>query len=256
MARKIVITGGKGGVGKTALSCLIGAALSKRGERTIVCDADFSLCNAHLFSGLADLIEYDSIDVIEGRCRAKQALVRHPSYPDFYLLPAVRSAPERYVSPQSLKAVLDALSPTFDYIIIDCPSGADEGFHRAASCADEAIAVVTPDFSCLNACDKINVLLKSYGMKKVQLIVNRVRGDLLFDGKTLSPQEISELLKLPLLGIVPENDRVVKSGLKDPLGCIGAIADVLQGKKIKYFDATAAFRGAFGGMKRRLRGKL
>ena len=114
MARKIVITGGKGGTGKTVTACLLAARLAARGERTIVCDADFSLCNAHLVSDLADLIVYDVIDVLEGRCRAKQALVQHPLLPNFYLLSAVHSAPERYVSPQSLKAVLDSLSPTFD----------------------------------------------------------------------------------------------------------------------------------------------
>ncbi len=256
MARKIVITSGKGGVGKTALSCLLAARLAVRGERTIVCDADFSLCNAHLFSGLSDLIVYDAIDAIEGRCRAKQALVQHPLYPNFYLLPAVRSAPERYISPQSLKAVLDSLSPTFDYILIDCPSGADEGFHRAVACADEAILIATPDLMCLTDGDKIAGLLKSYALKDVKLIVNRVRGDLLLQEKSLSPWEISKLLKLPLLGIVPENDRVVKSGLKDPLCCIALICDTLRGKKAKYYDATAPFKGVFGGLKKRLRGNL
>lgn len=256
MARKIVITSGKGGVGKTALSCLLAARLAVRGERTIVCDADFSLCNAHLFSGLSDLIVYDAIDAIEGRCRAKQALVQHPLYPNFYLLPAVRSAPERYISPQSLKAVLDSLSPTFDYILIDCPSGADEGFHRAVACADEAILIATPDLMCLTDGDKIAGLLKSYALKDVKLIVNRVRGDLLLQEKSLSPWEISKLLKLPLLGIVPENDRVVKSGLKDPLCCIAPICDTLRGKKAKYYDVTAPFKGVFGGLKKRLRGNL
>lgn len=256
MARKIVFTSGKGGVGKTVLSCLIGARLAARGERTIVCDADFSLCNAHLISGLSDLVVYDVIDAIEGRCRAKQALVQHPFFSNFYLLPAVRSAPERYVSPQSLKAVLDALAPTFDYILVDCPSGADEGFHRAAACAEEAVVVATPDLACLNDCDKICVLLKSYGIEKVSLLVNRMRGDLLAEEKTLSPHEIAKLLNLPLVGVIPENDRIVKSGLKDPLGCIGAATDALQGKKFRFFDVTAPFKGAFGGIKRKIRAKL
>ena len=182
--------------------------------------------------------------------------MQHPLYPNFYLLPAVRSAPERYISPQSLKAVLDSLSPTFDYILIDCPSGADEGFHRAVACADEAILIATPDLMCLTDGDKIAGLLKSYALKDVKLIVNRVRGDLLLQEKSLSPWEISKLLKLPLLGIVPENDRVVKSGLKDPLCCIAPICDTLRGKKAKYYDVTAPFKGVFGGLKKRLRGNL
>lgn len=260
MARKIVITGGKGGTGKTVTACLLAARLAARGERTIVCDADFSLCNAHLVSDLADLIVYDVIDVLEGRCRAKQALVQHPLLPNFYLLSAVHSAPERYVSPQSLKAVLDSLSPTFDYIVIDSPSGADEGFHRAAACADEAMILTTPDLTAVTDADKVAGLLKSYALKNVYLAVNRVRGDLVMDEKTLSPWEISKLLKLPLLGVIPENDKVVRSGLKDPLGCFSMLADALTGKtkngKIRYYDVTAPFSGAFSGLKKHWRGKL
>lgn len=258
MARKIVVTSGKGGTGKTVFSCMLAARLSARGERAIVCDADFSLCNAHLFSGLSDLIVYDAIDVIEGRCRAKQALVQHPLYPNFYLLSAVRAAPERYVSPQSLRAVLDGLSPTFDYIIIDCPSGAEEGFHRAAACADEAILVATPDVSTVGCCDKIVALLKNYQLKNTSLVVNRVRGDLLLREKILSPREISTLLSLPLLGVLPESDKIVSNGLKDVLGCFAPIADAVRGtnKKIRYYDVTAPFRGAFGNLKKRIRGAL
>ncbi len=260
MARKIVITSGKGGTGKTVTACLLAARLAARGERTIVCDADFSLCNAHLVSSLADLVVYDVIDVIEGRCRAKQALVQHPLLPNFYLLSAVHSAPERYVSPQSLKAVLDSLSPTFDYIVIDSPSGADEGFHRAAACADEAIVLTTPDLTAVTDADKITGLLKSYALKNVSLAVNRVRGDLLMKEKTLSPWEISKLLKLPLIGVIPESDKVVRSGLRDPLGCFSLLADAVTGKtkkgKIRYYDVFEPFKGALGGLKKYWRGKL
>lgn len=260
MARKIVLTGGKGGIGKTVLSCLIATRLAVRGERTIVCDADFSLCNAHLFSGLSDLIVYDVIDAIEGRCRAKQALVQHPLYPNFYLLPSTHSAPERYVSPQSLKAVLETLSPTFDFILIDCPTGADEGFHRAVSCADEAIVIATPDLMSVTDADRINGLLKNYALQNVSLLVNRVRGDLLSKEKILSPWEISKLVQLPLLGVVPESDKVVKNGLKDPTGCIAMLAEAIMrgnaGGKIRYYDVTEPFKGAFGGLKKYMRGKL
>ena len=118
MARKIVVTSGKGGVGKTTVASNLSAQLAKRGQRVVLCDADFGLNNVDVVTGVEELITYDIVDVIEGRCRAKQALVTHPDFYNLHILTSVHSAPERYISPQSLKLVLESLAPTFDFIFI------------------------------------------------------------------------------------------------------------------------------------------
>ncbi len=201
MARKIVITSGKGGVGKTTIAVNLSCCLSKTGARVVLCDADFGLNNADIVAGVENMISYDIVDVIEGRCRAKQALVRIPDYPNLYLLSSSHSAPERYVSPQSLKIVLDGLSPSFDFIIIDCPAGIDEGFHRAVASAEEAIVVTTPNLSSIRDGDKVVTLLKSYRLKEISLVVNRAK-----EGDELSVKEVEALLKIPLLGVLPERE--------------------------------------------------
>jgi septum site-determining protein MinD len=121
-----------------------------------------------------ELVTYDVVDVIEGRCRAKQALIRHPKYPNLYVLTSSHSAPERYVSPQAVKVVLDTLSPQFDFIFIDCPAGIDEGFHRAVAAAEEAIVVTSPSASALRDANRALTLLKSYRLQTLSLVVNLV----------------------------------------------------------------------------------
>ena len=176
MARKIVITSGKGGVGKTTVAACLSAQLARRGERVVLCDADFGLNNVDVVAGVEHLVTYDIVDVIEGRCRAKQALIRHPDYGNLYVLTSSHSAPERYVSAQAFKVVLETLAPQFDYIIIDCPAGIDDGFHRAVASADEAIVVTTPHISALRDADKVITLLKSYALQNVTVVVNKLRG--------------------------------------------------------------------------------
>ena len=141
MARKIVITSGKGGVGKTTLAACLCMQLARRGQKVVLCDADFGLNNVDVALGVEKRVVYDVVDIMQGRCRAKQALVRHHRIPNLHILTSSHSAPERYVSPQALKVVLDSLSLQFDFIIIDCPAGIDEGFHRAVVSANEAIVV-------------------------------------------------------------------------------------------------------------------
>lgn len=254
MARKIVITSGKGGVGKTTVAVGIATALSKKGERVILCDADFGLNNADLIAGVENLITYDIVDAIEGRCRAKQALVRHPECGNLYILSSTHAAPERYVSPQSLKLVLDSLAPVFDYIIIDCPAGIDDGFHRAVASADEAILITVPSLTSVRDADKVITLLKSYELKKVSLVVNRVRGEHLAAGKILSPKEIEELLKIPLLGVIPEENGGWQGlGVGDSRA-YKLLAMALRTGKRKLLDPAQKYRGLLGGIKRFLKG--
>ena len=253
MARKIVVTSGKGGVGKTTVAVQLAAQLSKRGQRVVLCDADFGLNNVDVATGVENLITYDVVDVIEGRCRAKQALVRHPEFSNLYILTSSHSAPERYVSPQALKLVLEALAPQFDFILIDCPAGIDEGFHRAVAAANEAIVVTTPQLTALRDADKVITLLKSYRLENVQIVVNKVRGDMLASGRILSPLEIENLLKTDVLATIPDEYAFSADGLYKvhaPFKVLGN--NLLSGKK-KTYDLTRKYRGFLGGIRRAIK---
>lgn len=206
MARKIVVTSGKGGVGKTTVSCNLAVHLAERGKRVIVCDLDFGLNNVDVVLGVEHLALYDVTDAIEGRCRPRQALVKHPKYPTLFALASNRVS-ERYVSPQAVRLILDSLSPQFDFIVIDSPAGIEDGFHRAAACADEAVLVTTPHLSAMRDADRVAGLLKSYRFDRVGLVVNLMRKDLIRKGEVLSPQEIAKELSVPLYASIPEDDK-------------------------------------------------
>jgi septum site-determining protein MinD len=256
MARRIVITSGKGGVGKTTVAVNLSAQLAKKGHRVVLCDADFGLNNVDVSAGVEGLVTYDIVDVIEGRCRAKQALVRHPQYGNLFILTSSHSAPERYVSPQAVKVVLDGLSPVFDFIIVDCPAGIDEGFHRAVATADEAIVVTAPHISALRDADKVISLLKSYQLISLSVIVNRVRGDLLLSGDCLSPKDVAELLKTPIIGVLPEEDCIYECDLTKIHPSFKLIAgNLLSGKK-KLYDVTKKYSGLWGNVRRALKKRL
>ncbi len=256
MARKIVVTSGKGGVGKTTLAVYLSVQLAKKGQRVVLCDADFGLNNVDVTAGIEGLVVYDVVDVIEGRCRAKQALVKHPKFPNLYLLSSANATPERYVSPQPMKVVLDALSPQFDFILIDCPAGIDEGFHRAVATADEALVVTTPHISALRDADKVVTVLKSYALNGISLAVNMVRGDRLASGSSLSPKEIEKLIKIPLIGVVPEDDTIYRADLSKIHPSFKALAGtILTGRK-KLYDPAKKYSGFFGGVRRVLKERL
>lgn len=207
MARKIVITSGKGGVGKTTVCCNLGVQLARLGYRVIVADLDFGLNNVDVVLGVENRAVYDVSDAVEGRCRARQVLSRHPEYPTLFTVSSNR-VPDRYVSPQAVRLILDTLSPQFDFILIDSPAGIDEGFHRAVSCAEEGIIVTTPHISAMRDADRVAGMLKSYRLSSVGLVVNLVRKDMARRGEILSPDEISQILRVPLSAVVPEEDKL------------------------------------------------
>ena len=263
MARKIVITSGKGGVGKTTLAACLCMQLARRGQKVVLCDADFGLNNVDVALGVEKRVVYDVVDIMQGRCRAKQALVRHHRIPNLHILTSSHSAPERYVSPQALKVVLDNLSPQFDFIIIDSPAGIDEGFHRAVVSANEAIVVVTPQISSLRDADKVVTLLKSYQLSSVKLLVNKVRGDLLVGGESIFPEEIAEILKTPLVGVVPDEYKVSASVYEEsenevykPHPAIKVVCNNLLLDKQKLYDCTKKYSGFIGGIRRLLKKNL
>lgn len=226
MARKIVITSGKGGVGKTTVCCNLGVQLARRGMRVIVCDLDFGLNNVDVALGVENRALYDVLDVIEGRCRARQALVSHPRYAALSVLSSNRTL-DRYVSPQAIRLVLDTLAPQFDFILIDSPAGIEDGFHRAASCADEALLVTTPHISALRDADRVAGILKSYRFSRVGLIVNLVRRDLARRGESLSPAEIAEILRVPLVAAVGEDDKLLLENIYARSRAFRALAEAV-----------------------------
>ena len=256
MARKIVVTSGKGGVGKTTLVVYLAAWLAQKGSRVLIVDGDLGLNNLDVATGLENHVVYDVIDVIEGKCRAKQALVRHPKYVNLYLLTSNRSALDRYVSPQAFKLVLDGLSAQFDFIFIDCPAGIDEGFHRAVAAADEAILVTTPQLTALRDADRVITLLKSYRLDGLSLLVNRVRGERLITGACLSPAEIAGLLKLPLLGAVPEEISIAEGGMSKIHTAFRFAGQNLLTGKGKIYDVTKKYGGLWGSIRGALKRSL
>ena len=256
MARKIVVTSGKGGVGKTTVAVRLAATLSAKGQRVVVCDADFGLNNVDVTAGVENAVTYDIVDVIEGRCRAKQALIRHPYYGNLYILTSSHSTPERYVSPQAVKLVLDGISSQFDFIFIDSPAGLDDGFHRAVASADEAIVVTTPHVSALRDADRALTLLKSYDLKQTTVVLNRLRGDLLMSGECLTPNDVAELLKTPLLGLLPEEYEIGEGELTEKSAAFKTLAHNLLSGKRKLYDVTKKYSGFFGNIRRVLKRNL
>ncbi|MBQ7374022.1 MAG: septum site-determining protein MinD [Clostridia bacterium] len=207
MTKKIVITSGKGGVGKTTTVANLGVNLALLGKRVCMIDADLGLNNLDMVLGIENLIVYDLNDCIEGRCRPKQALVQCRSCKNAYLLPSTHSFVKSQAK-ERFKELIDGLSTCFDYILIDCPAGIGEEFRRAIALADEAIVVTTPHLSALRDADKVIANLRSLKMEKTSVVVNRVRGDLVVSGRMISPEEIEQTLKCALIGVIPDDDFV------------------------------------------------
>ena len=213
MARKIVVTSGKGGVGKTTVAANLGAQLSKRGQRVILCDTDFGLNNMDVVTGVENLVVYDIVDVIEGRCRAKQALVRHPDFGNLYILASNHSAPERYISPQAVKLVLDTLSPQFDFIFIDCPPSLELLTLNALCAADAILVPVQGEYFALEGLsdlmNTVRIVRRSLNPKL------ELEGVLLtmFDGRTNLALQVAEEVKHYFPGkvyatVIPRNVRL------------------------------------------------
>ena len=258
MARKIVITSGKGGVGKTTVTACLGLRLAAMGERVVLADTDFRLNNIDVVCGVEDRITYDIVDAIEGRCRPRQALVQHPDQPNLFILASNHTDPQKYISPQAVRLILDGLAPRYDYILIDSPAGIESGFHRAVASAEEAIVVTTPHVSSLRDADKVISVLKSYRLSRIDLVINMVRGDMIVGGETLSPGEISEILKIPLLGVIPQDDGVF---LGERLRGDGykafrlLVSNVVKGTR-RIYNPAYKYGGFFGSIRRSLKKNL
>ncbi len=207
--RIITITSGKGGVGKTTTTANLGIALAALGQRVVVIDTDVGLRNLDITLGLQNRIIYDVVDVVEGRCRLRQALIRDRIQPELYLLPASQTREKSAVRPSDLGRVCDQLQGSADIVLLDSPAGIEHGFRTAMAPADEFVVVTTPDQAAIQDADRVLGILEESARRCLGLVVNRVHPDLLQRQQIPSPKEIAEMLAVPLLGIVPNDDRVM-----------------------------------------------
>lgn len=209
MSEVIVITSGKGGVGKTTTTANIGTGLAKAGKNVVMIDTDIGLRNLDVVMGLENRIVYNLVDVIEGNCRIKQAMIKDKRFPNLFLLPSAQTRDKTSVTPEQMKNLVEELRSEFDYIILDCPAGIEQGFKNAIAGADRAIIVTTPEVSAIRDADRIIGLLQANDLKKIDLIVNRIRMDMVKRGDMMSVDDVLDILAIDLIGVVPDDESIV-----------------------------------------------
>ncbi len=211
MSQAIVITSGKGGVGKTTTTANLGVALALGGARVVVVDADIGLRNLDVVMGLENRIVYSIVDVVEGYCRLRQALIKDKRVDGLFLLPAAQTKDKNAVNPEQMKELIEALKEEHDFIIVDCPAGIEQGFRNAVSGADRAVIVTTPEVSAVRDADRITGLLEASGFEKPELIINRIKPRMVARGDMMDIPDIIDILAIDLLGVVPDDDYIVVS---------------------------------------------
>lgn len=212
-ARVITITSGKGGVGKTTLTANLGAALATMGKKVVNIDADIGLRNLDIIMGLENRIVYDLIDVVEGRCKLRQAMVRHKQFPDLYLLPAAQTRDKTALHPDQMVSIVEQLKPEFDFVLVDSPAGIERGFQNAIAPADDALIVTNPEVSSVRDADRIIGLIEAKERKiRTSLVINRVKPEMVKRGEMLSANDVVEILSIRLIGIIPEDETVLIAG--------------------------------------------
>ena len=210
-AKVVTISSGKGGVGKTTTTANIGVALAREGKKVVLIDADIGLRNLDVVMGLENRIVYDLVDVVEGRCKLRQAMIKHKQFDDLYLIPAAQTRDKTAVSPADMIQIADQLRPDFDFILIDSPAGIERGFRNAIAPADEVLIVTNPEVSAVRDADRIIGLLEAEGKGPGQLILNRVKPDMVRRGEMMSADDVTDILAIKLIGIVPEDEQVIPS---------------------------------------------
>lgn len=260
MGRKIAVVSGKGGVGKTTIVAGIGMALAKSGANVCLVDLDVGLNNLDILFNIENKIVYDLGDCLSLRCRIKQALVQDPILQNLYILPSQKSAEEKFDAFQ-MQTLVDKLAEIFDFVIVDAPAGINDNFYLAAKSTTEAIVVVTPHVSSLRDADKAIGVLKGLGRQNIACVINRIRGDMVARKEMLSHLQIESLLKIPLLGVLPESDdiniyssfrfdRVAKGGL---FLAFSTLAMNLRTDKKTIYDYDGKYRGFLGMIRRNLK---
>ena len=209
MGEVIVVTSGKGGVGKTTTTANLGSALALRGKKVVLIDTDIGLRNLDVVMGLENRIVYDIVDVVEEKCKLKQALIKDKRFKDLFLLPAAQTRDKSAVNEEQMKELTSKLKEEFDYILIDCPAGIEQGFKNAIAGADRAIVVTTAEISSIRDADRIIGLLEAAEIRSPELVINRVRPNMIRKGEMMDADEIVNLLSIDLIGIVPDDEYII-----------------------------------------------
>ena len=207
--RTIVITSGKGGVGKTTATANIGSALAMRGNKVVVIDTDIGLRNLDVIMGLENRIVYDLVNVLEGKCEPHKAMIRDKHGFELYLIPAAQTRDKDCINPEQLRELCATLETEFDYVLMDCPAGIEQGFKNAVGAATEAILVTTPEVSAIRDADRVIGLLEASEVHRPRLIINRIHPDMVKQGNMMDKDDIVELLAVDVLGLVPADDRTI-----------------------------------------------
>ncbi len=260
MARVIVLTSGKGGVGKTTITANLGMHIASKNYRVCLIDMDLGLNNLDVVMNMEDRVVYTMLDVIENRCRLREALVQDDCYPLLYLLSTGGLNNNLTISIADIKKVINKMHDMFDFVLIDCPAGIDAGFKRAVSCSEEAIVVTTPHLSSIRDADKVITILNSYDIASKRFVINRARGDLIQDKVMFDVYDIAKTLNIDFGGVIPEDDNAItntsdkiknfKIGLNRAFDILAD--NIIKGEK-KLFDCTYKYRGFFGGIKKLLK---
>ncbi|MBR6755486.1 MAG: septum site-determining protein MinD [Peptococcaceae bacterium] len=211
MGEVIVVTSGKGGVGKTTTAANIGTGLAAQGKKVVLLDTDIGLRNLDVVLGLENRIVYDIVDIAHGHCKLKQGMIKDKRFDDLYLIPAAQTKEKTAVNEEQMRAICNELKQEFDYIIIDCPAGIEQGFKNAIAGADRAFVVTNPEVSAVRDADRIIGLLEANSLNNPQLIINRVRPNMVKQGDMMSVEDILEILAVKLLGVIPDDDNIVIS---------------------------------------------
>ncbi len=261
MGEVIVVTSGKGGVGKTTTSANIGTGLAKEGFKVVLVDTDIGLRNLDVVMGLENRIVYDLVDVTSGNCRLKQSLIRDKRFENLFLLPAAQTKDKSAVNPDQMRVLCQELREEFDYTIVDCPAGIEQGFRNAIAGADRAIVVTTPEISAVRDADRIIGLLEASELNNPKLIINRIRPDMVKRGDMMDITDIIDILAVELMGVVPDDESIVISTNKgepavmDQASKAGEayrrITQRIRGEEVPFMDLDAP-EGFLGRFKRLL----
>lgn len=265
MTRIIVVTSGKGGVGKTTVTANLGSAIAQIGRKVALIDADFGLRNLDLLLGLEQRVVYTALDVLAGDCTIEKALVKDKRQPNLMLLPAAQNRTKEAIAPEQMKDLVAQLGTAFDYILIDSPAGIEMGFRNAVTPAKEAIIVTTPEMAAVRDADRVVGLLETENIERISLIVNRLKPEMVQLNQMISVEDILDLLVIPLLGIIPDDERIIISTnrgepliLDDkpslPAMAFRNIARRLNGEDVPFLDLMAAHDNLMTRLRRRFFG--